>query len=236
VAFLRDMNDPQPFLRVPAVVLWLILALLGTHALRVWGFPQDSNWLFGSYGFVPALYSHAYLQAHGENPGSFVQLALPFVTYIFLHGSWMHVGINSVWLLAFGPVVARRYGSLVFILFFLVCGIAGAGVHLALNWGSPNPLIGASAGISGLMAAAFRMLFFEPRETAPPLTPIFSPRILLWTAIWVAVNIIAGTMGLGAGGELVGWQAHLGGYAAGLLLAGPFDALARPRAGLNPEA
>jgi membrane associated rhomboid family serine protease len=229
VAFLRDTSSPQPFLRAPAAVVWLILVLLGTHALRVWVFPQDSDWLFINYGFVPALYSHAYLPAHGGNAASFAQLALPFVTYMFLHGSWMHVGINSVWLLAFGPAAARRYGSLLFLLFFLVCGAAGAAVHMALNWGEPNPLIGASAGISGLMAAAFRILSFEPGAPRSPLAPIFSTRIIMWTAIWVVVNTAAGKLGLGGGGELVGWQAHLGGYAAGLLLAGPFDMLVRPR-------
>lgn len=236
MAFLRDTSGSQPVLRVPAVVGWLILALFGTHALRVWGFPQDSNWLFQAYGFVPAAYSHAYLAEHGYNPGSLAQLAPPFVTYMFLHGSWMHVAINSVWLLAFGPVVARRFGSLLFLLFFLLCGIAGAAVHLALNWADPHPLIGASAGISGLMAAAFRMLFFDAHDTRPPLTPILSRQIMLWTAIWVGINIVAGTMGIGAGGELVGWQAHLGGYAAGLLLAGLFDRLAQPRATLQPPA
>jgi len=236
VAFLRDTSGSEPFLRVPAAVVWLILALLGTHALRVWVFPQDSDWLFGTYGFLPAAYSHAYLAEHGDNPGSLAQLALPFVTYMFLHGSWMHVGINSVWLLAFGPAVARRYGSFLFLIFFLVCGIAGAAVHLALNWADPHPLIGASAGISGLMAAAFRMLFFHSRDLSPPLTPILSRQVMLWTVVWVGINIVAGKMGIGAGGELVGWQAHLGGYAVGLLLAGPFDMLARPRAVLRPPA
>ncbi len=238
MAFLRDTSSPQPFLRAPAVVIWLILALLGAHALRVWVYPQYSNWLFASYGFVPALYSHVYLQAHGANPASFAQLAPPFVTYMFLHGSWMHVGINSAWLLPFGPIVARRYGSLLFVVFFLICGAAGAAAHLALNWGEPNPLIGASAGVSGLMAAAFRMLPTQPGETPGPLAPLLSARILVWTALWVGVNIAAGKLGLGAGeqGALIGWQAHLGGYAAGLLFAGPFDMLARPRGALRREA
>jgi membrane associated rhomboid family serine protease len=229
VAFLRETGRPQPFLRAPSVVLWLILVLVGAHALRVFAFAHDTDTIFLTYGFVPARYSHAYLEAHGINPGSFLERALPFVTYMFLHGSYMHVAINSVRLLAFGPVVARRLGSLLFLLFFLVCGIAGAAVHLACNWESAAPVVGASAAISGLMAAAFRMLPVPGHDQWRPLAPVFSPRILLWTGLWVVVNIIAGVTGLGTGGEvqLVAWQAHLGGYAAGLLLAGPFDALAR---------
>jgi membrane associated rhomboid family serine protease len=236
VAFLRDTTSSQPFLRAPAVVVWLIVALVGAHAARVWIFPQDSDWLFVNYGFVPARYSHAWLDAHGMNPGSLVERALPFVTYMVLHGGFMHVAINCVWLLAFGPVVARRYGSLLFLLFFVLCGIAGAAAHLACNWGSPAPVIGASAAVSGLMAAGFRML--APDDGAwRPLEPIFSPRILIWTALWVIVNVIAGVTGLGTGGEvqLVAWQAHIGGYAAGLFLAGPFDMFARGRVPLRPQ-
>ncbi len=238
MAFLRDTSGPQPFLRAPAVVIWLIVALVGAHALRVWGFPQDSDRLFVTYGFVPARYSHAWLDAHGLNPGSLVERALPFITYMFLHGGFMHVAINCVWLLAFGPVVARRFGSLVFLLFFLLCGIAGAAAHLACNWGSPAPVIGASAAVSGLMAAGFRMLPAGPADSRRPLESIFSPRILIWTALWAGVNVIAGLTGLGTGGEvqLVAWQAHLGGYAAGLVLAGPFDRLASARTPSQPSA
>ena len=222
---------------MPAVVIWLILALVGAHALRVWGFSQDSDRIFVTYGFVPARYSHAWLEAHGFNPGSVIERAIPFVTYIFLHGSAMHVAINCVWLLAFGPVVARRFGSLIFLVFFLVCGVGGALAHLVCNWGSPAPVIGASAAVSGLMAAGFRMLPAGPADTRRPLESIFSPRILVWSGVWVAVNVIAGVTGLGTGGEvqLVAWQAHIGGYAAGLLLARPFDMIAS-RAARSPPA
>jgi membrane associated rhomboid family serine protease len=236
VAFLRDTSGPQPFLRAPAVVLWLILALVGAHALRVFEFP-DLKWI-AIYGFVPARYSSTYLAQYGANPGSFLDQALPFVTYIFLHGSWTHLAINCIWMLPFGPVVARRFGPLLFLVFFLVCGIAGAAAHLVCNWGSPAPVIGASAAVSGLMAAAFRMLPPDRDSTRRPLEPIFSTRIIIWTVLWIVVNVIAGVTGLGTGGgvQLVAWQAHIGGYAAGLFLAGSVDMLARPRGPSPPQA
>lgn len=233
MTFSSESEPRQPFLRVPAAVIGLILVLLVAHAARVLVFPASGPGWFLEYGFVPARYSHTYLYSHGLNPGNFLERALPFVTYMFLHANYTHVIINCVWLLAFGPIVARRFGSPRFLLFFLVCGIVGAAVHLALNWGSDAPVIGASAAVSGLMAAGFRML----PSPAPdrPLAPILSPRILLWTALWTVMNVVAGLTGLGAGGqiELVAWQAHIGGYAAGLLLAGPFDSLARRRSGIE---
>jgi membrane associated rhomboid family serine protease len=228
VAFLVEGRPRQPFLRAPAVVVWLIAALVGAHVLRVLVFFRQSEALFLAYGFVPARYSQNFLAVHGVNPGTIFERAVPFVTYIFLHGSFTHVAINSVWLLAFGPIVARRFGSPMFLLFFFICGLAGAAAHLVCNWGSTAPVIGASAAVSGLMAAGFRMLPAVSQHARRELAPLFAPRVLVWTALWVAVNVIAGLTGLGTGGDvqLIAWQAHLGGYAAGLVLAGPFAAFA----------
>jgi membrane associated rhomboid family serine protease len=230
MAFFQDGAARQPFLRVPAAVIWLIAALIGAHALRVFAFPQEADAIVLTYGLVPARYAH--LTAQAFHPVLALGLALPFVTYLFVHGSFTHVLINSVWLLAFGAIVARRLGTLLFLAFFLVCGIAGALVQLACNWGSPAPVVGASAAISGLMAAGFRMLPVPVTGERGHLAPIFSPRVLVWSAVWAIVNVVAGVTGLGTGSQmqLIAWQAHLGGYAAGLLLAGPFDRLVRGRA------
>jgi len=168
------------------------------------------------------------------NPGTVWERAVPFISYMGIHGSWTHLIINCLWLLAFGPIVARRLGTALFLAFFLICGLAGAVTYLAFNWASPVPVVGASGAISGLMAAGLRMLpgqtpWAVPGET--PLAPLLSRQILVFTLLWTAINLLTGVTGLGMGGEngLVAWQAHLGGFAAGLLLSGPFDSL-RPRA------
>ena len=87
-----------------------------------------------------------------------LERAVPFLSYMALPHDWTHLVINSFWLLAFGLVVARRLGSVLFLLFFSLCGVAGALLYLGLNWGSPIPVVGASGAISGLMAAALRMV------------------------------------------------------------------------------
>ena len=227
MAFFHDPRTRQPFLRAPAAALVLIGALVMAHLARVVVSEQLSNEIIFSFAFIPARYSHAFLVAHHVNPGTLLDRVLPFVSYIFLHADWTHLAINSVWLLPFGSVVARRLGAPLFFLFFLLCGVAGAATHLAFNWGSQVPVIGASAAVAGLMAAAFRMVGASPSGTAE-LAPLTSSRILVWSAVWAGINVIAGVTGFGAGTEvrLVAWQAHLGGYLAGLLLAGPFDSLA----------
>jgi membrane associated rhomboid family serine protease len=218
-------NQPrsEPFLRLPAVVTAVIVALAGAHLFRTFLPPQIAGSILYNYAFIPARYDPAYLSAHGLNAGTPVDQAIPFVSYILLHANWEHLLVNCIWLLPFGAVVARRFGALLFLLFFLVCGIGGAAVHLALNWGSPAPVVGASAAISGLMAAAFRMMWAPPGQ----LAPIFSSRVLLWSGVWTLINVVAGLTGLGTGSsvQLVAWEAHLGGYFTGLLLAGPFDLL-----------
>lgn len=234
MAFLQSAPPRQPFFRAPPIVLWLIGGLAALHVARVMQPGNRADDAVFEFGLYPLRYSSAFLESHMANPGTVWERALPFVSYIGLHNDWTHLIINCLWLLAFGPIVARRLGPMLFVFFFLACGVVGALTYLALNWESQVPVVGASGSISGLMAAALRMLpsqtpWAVPGET--PLAPLFSRQILIFTAIWAAINLLTGVTGLGMGGEsgLIAWQAHLGGFVAGLLLCGPFDRL-RPRA------
>ena len=224
MAFLRDEGSGEPAFRVPASVAVLIAVLVLAHVARVLLPPDASERALIQYGFIPLR-----LSTSAGIPGVLDQ-ALPFVSYIFLHGDITHLVMNCLWLLAFGPIVARRFGPIVFLLFFLVCGVAAAGSYLALNWLSPVPVIGAFGAISGLMAAAIRLLRVTVRgwDVQPGLMPIFSRPVMVFSLLWVAVNLAFGPTGLTIGGETspLAWQAHLGGYFAGLLLVGPFDWLA----------
>jgi len=233
MAFLQSAPPRQPFFRAPPVVLWLIAALAALHLLRVTRPGHEPDNLVYEFGLYPLRYSRAFLESHMANPGTVWERAVPFISYIGLHNDWTHLIINSLWLLAFGPIVARRWGGVLFLAFFTICGIAGAVAYLAFNWASPVPVVGASGAISGLMAAALRMLPGQAPWAMPgeaPLAPLLSRQILVFTAIWAAINLLTGLTGLGMGGEsgLIAWQAHLGGFVAGLLLSDPFDTL-RPR-------
>src|SRR5438046_1797317 len=129
MAFLQDSRPPrEPLLNAPAIVLWLIAALLATHFLRV-ALPGDwPDILVERFAFIPTRYSGDPAFARD----TLLDKAFPFVSHIFLHASVAHVTVNSLWLLAFGPVLARRVGSVKFVLFFLLCGIAGAVAHLVI--------------------------------------------------------------------------------------------------------
>jgi len=233
MAFLQSHPPRQPIFRAPAVVLWLIAVLTALHGLRIWLPPARAQDLAIEYGLVPARYSRAFLESRMLDPGTVWDRAIPFVSYIGLHNDWTHLAINCLWLLAFGPIVARRFGATLFLAFFILCGIAGGLTYLAFAWGSEVAVIGASGAISGLMAAALRMLPGQSPWAVPgatPLAPIFSRQMLIFTGTLVAINVLTVVSGLSVGGETgqVAWQAHLGGFVAGLLLSGPFDSL-RPR-------
>ena len=109
MAFLHPGPARQPALHAPAIVLWLIGALVAAHAGRMALDPAQSADVITIYAFIPARYAF---------PGSLWDQAVPFVSHLFLHGDWPHVVMNSLWLLAFGPIVARRFGGALFIFFF----------------------------------------------------------------------------------------------------------------------
>ena len=225
MAFLQSDMPREPFLRAPASVLLLIAALALAHIARIIAPAALSDEILNQYAFVPAQYG-----ADGDTRGFFAS-AVPFVSYMFLHGNFTHLVVNCSWLLAFGAVVARRFGPWLFLAFFLVCGIAGAATFLAFNWGAPDGVIGASGAISGIMAAGLRLFPWPDLRAPRSLAPILSSQILLFSGVWFVTNLIFGLTGFGIAGHIqqVAWQAHVGGYVTGLALTGIFCDLSRKR-------
>ena len=159
------------------------------------------------------------------------------LTYAFLHGSWAHVGFNCVWLVAFGSAVARRFSSLRFMVLMTVSAVAGAMVQYFADMVSFQIVLGASAAVSGAMGAATRFVFRpsdEPgrlfdrsalneafRQPALSLRQTLTTKAALaFVIFWFATNLLFGYLpALGGIGEgPIAWQAHIGGFLAGLLL------------------
>ncbi|HET6928586.1 MAG TPA: rhomboid family intramembrane serine protease, partial [Hyphomicrobiaceae bacterium] len=140
------------------------------------------------------------------------------------------------WCLAFASPIARRTDVWRFLVFFVLCGVAGALVYLAVNGDARVLMVGASGAISGLMGAAFRFVFRNLREAGasglpnPARTPLLSlsetlqdRRILAVIVGWTVLNVLlAQAPGLTEAAGIA-WEAHLGGFYAGLLLYGFFD-------------
>ncbi len=150
--------------------------------------------------------------------------AAHLLTYMFLHGSWLHLLGNAWFLWVFGRGVEDRLGPARFLVFYLLCGVAGALVHAGttLHAAGPEsvtawtPLIGASGAISGLLGAYFVL---HPRAkiiTAVPIV-IFVKLLALpaWAflLVWFGLQVVAQS---GFGAANVAYGAHLGGFAAGV--------------------
>jgi membrane associated rhomboid family serine protease len=227
------VSQREPIFNVPGVVLGLLAAFFAVHFLR-WVLPAGENtWLTAALAFIPARVSGM----AADLPGGRIAAVTSFVTHQFVHGDLAHLLINSAWLLAFGTPVARRTDPVRFLAFFLVTGIAGALLYLAVNGSVPVMVVGASGAISGLMGAAFRFLFRSIADGGPlglansrttPLTPLAETlsdrRILMAVSGWTLLNVLLawGASGLTEAAGIA-WEAHLGGFYAGLLLYGFFD-------------
>lgn len=231
MAFFQEFRPArEPFIRAPASVLVLIGLLVAAHIGRTLAPPAVSDGLLNGYALVAVIYSPQALHALGAGSPSWYALLAPLVGHMFLHAGALHLTINCLWLLVFGSVVARRLGPLGFYLLFLLCGLGGAVVFIAVEWGQVVGAIGASGAISGLMGAAIRMIRLqEPWLNGADvrLAPLSSRPVLSFSAIWLLLNLAMGLTGFVPGGTLepIAWQDHLGGYLAGLILAGPFDRL-----------
>jgi membrane associated rhomboid family serine protease len=145
------------------------------------------------------------------------------LTCVFLHGGWMHFLGNMWFLYIFGDNVEDRFGHIGYLLFYLTSGVLASLAHLATNVNSPIPTIGASGAIAGVMGAYFLLY---PRAQVLTVIPIviFLYMVVLpapvFLGIWFLIQFFQGAVSMGAVQSTgVAWWAHIGGFAAGLLIA-----------------
>jgi len=142
---------------VPPAVLATVAVLVLVHAARALLLSERADAYFLlTFAFIPARYD---ADIGGSLPGGFGAELWTFFTYAFLHADLLHLGVNIAWLLPFGTALARRFGAWRYAAFMLVTAAAGAFAHLISYRGAMVPMIGASAAISGMMAAAMRLCF-----------------------------------------------------------------------------
>src|SRR6202040_3726314 len=185
---------------------------------------------------LPAAASDAFVRTYALTPYrvqlaleghryTLLQAALPLFTSMFLHAGVLHILGNMWFLWIFGGNVEDRLGSLLYLFFYLVCGV-GSGLAQALfSWGSQVPSIGASGAISGVLGG---YVVFCPRSQILTLVPLFifwfTARIpaIIFIGLWFVGQFLSGLSSLGAttpeaaGG--VAWWAHVGGFLLGILL------------------
>ena len=234
------ISDENPTLRVP-IMNYLILAGIGASWFLVQGAGLDTEVLVASVcnlGLVPG-------EITGQaRVGSGIQISerlaclidrepinvLTPLTSMFLHGGWMHLLGNALFLWVFGNNIEDSMGRFRFLAFYIICGLIAAGAHVMLQPASPIPTVGASGAISGVLGA---YLVLYPRVRVNMLfifiiilrvIPLPAWLVLIY---WFLLQVLTGLPELMAvrsevSGGVAVW-AHVGGFIAGLILVKLFE-------------
>lgn len=213
---LKDMTARRS---IPFVTLLLIAANVAVYFHQLLLSPAAGDAFIMTWGLVPSKIPLALAGRHY----TLAQALVPLFTCMFLHGGFFHLLGNMWFLWIFGANVEDRFGSLVYLLFYLVCGIGSSISQLLFSWGSHIPSLGASGAISGVLGA---YIVFFPGSRILTLVPLFviwfTARIpaIIFIGLWFIVQFLSGLTTLGAvssGG--VAWWAHVGGFLIGLFVA-----------------
>ncbi|HRR07829.1 MAG TPA: rhomboid family intramembrane serine protease [Rhodothermales bacterium] len=189
-------------------------------------FFQTNDWVFG-FGLIPQelvngtdYIGNIKLSIDGEsqvipqNMGPY-PIYLTLITSMFMHGDWLHLGFNMLYLWIFGDNIEHILGTKRFVWFYLLTGIIGGLAQVALQPDSWIPMIGASGAISGILGAYLVLL---PRNKVRVLFLFifrFSVPALLLLGVWIALQVINGLEPEAT--DQTAYAAHLGGFVAGVL-------------------
>jgi membrane associated rhomboid family serine protease len=222
------LRDTTPSKNVPVVNNVLIGVNVAIFLLELAQGPALNNFIY-IYGLVPGRYTIPGLAIHF----TFSQQVVAWVSFMFLHGGFLHLLGNMWFLYIFGDNVEDHLGPLRYTLFYLLCGLTSGFSHFLLNAHSTAPVIGASGAIAGVMGAYFLL---HPTSKILTLIPIiiipFFVEIpaVVFLGIWFLFQFINAAVSSGSGTGIA-WWAHVGGFLFGMLFLKLFDIM--PHAGMT---
>ncbi len=190
------LEEQAPEVRTLPWVTWSLAFAVIIFAIFSLGTPR---WV-SEWGLVPV--------------DAFRRGGITFLTYFFIHGSWFHLAANVYFLMVFGDNVEDFLGRINYVLLVFVGAIAGAAVHALFSPARMAPLVGASAGISGVILF-YGLRFPQARLRYFRLFRWFSMPALAATGFWVVTQILGARDQLSGTGD-VSFLSHLGGAAIGL--------------------
>ncbi|MHB1103036.1 MAG: rhomboid family intramembrane serine protease [Devosia sp.] len=212
---LHDQN-PIRHVKFPYVMYGLLAANLIVFLFQSTMPKEGFDWFAVEYGMIPIVVRDVVAQ-----PVAWLPDWANLVTYSFLHADWLHLLSNMLFLWIFGDNIEDALGHIKFLIFYLLCAVFAALAHLALNFESNGPLIGASGAVAGVMGA-YILLYPHARVFVlfRIVIPIPLPIPAIWMlGVWIATQVFYVVIG---SQEPIAWWAHLGGVVAGALLAIPF--------------
>ena len=216
---IRDINVPR---NVPLITRFLIFVNVLVFLVQLGQGEGIQEFIF-TYGLVPARYSYSEIAARF----TLAQQVFSFISFMFLHGSLWHLVGNAWFLYIFGDNVEDALGSLTFFVFYVCCGVLSGLFHLVLYPESTIPVIGASGAVAGVMGA---YMVRYPRASILTLVPVlFIPFFIevpaaVFLGLWFLFQFTSAVLFDSQGGGIA-WWAHVGGFAAGMVLSKIFTKL-----------
>ncbi|WP_455379459.1 rhomboid family intramembrane serine protease [Petrachloros mirabilis] len=214
------LHDDNPTELTPFVTVTFIAVCVMVFLYQA-SLPLEPGEIFVfQYGAIPALvFGEAHLPSSMTAP---IPAYATLFTSMFLHGGWMHLIGNMLYLWVFGNNIEDAMGHIRYIFFYLTCGLLAALSHALIDPSSTIPMVGASGAISGVLGA-YVLLF--PRAHVLVLMPgIGMMRIAAGFVLgmWFVMQLLSGGMSIGSKGGGVAFFAHVGGFVAGMGLIGLF--------------
>jgi len=216
------IHDNNPTRTRPLVTIGLII---GCVVVFLWEFTlplQEQARIIGSLGVTPA---YLFNQQPQSDAHQIIPAWMTILTSMFLHGSWMHLLGNMLYLWIFGNNIEDSMGHFRFLIFYLACGVAAVFANAFADTNSLLPMIGASGAISGVLGA---YLLLYPHAKVLIIVPLIFIFYSIWWPAWFVLlfwfiwQIASSILYAGSSGGGIAWGAHIGGFIAGLLLVSLF--------------
>ena len=213
------LRDTTPSHSFPAITV-LLIAINVLAFLYELSLGRALDVFIMQYGAVPLRFI---LAGQMEQVSTFERF-LPLFTSMFLHGGWLHLGGNMLYLWIFGDNIEERLGRIRFLLFYLACGLAAALTQIYINPTSKIPMVGASGAVAGVLGG-YLLLF--PHAHVLALIPILfffqvvELPAVLFLGFWFLMQFLNGAVSITAANYATGgvaWWAHIGGFVSGMAL------------------
>jgi membrane associated rhomboid family serine protease len=200
----------------PIVTVVLIAINVAVFLLEL----QAGDAFIQKWAFVPSRYA-------ADPAGQ----AITLLTAMFMHGGWLHLGGNMLYLWIFGDNVEDRFGPVRYLIFYLVAGLAATFAQYAVNPSSSIPNVGASGAIAGVLGA-YLLMFPKARVDVLLGRQVVAMPAFIVLGFWIVLQLMSGVGSIAPTSETadtggVAYMAHVGGFVAGLVLAVLFGALSR---------
>jgi membrane associated rhomboid family serine protease len=226
------LRDENPSRTVSLVNITLILANVSVFIYQNFFISGGAAPLLLRLGCIPYEFTHFV----DISPPALVSVPLTIITAMFMHGGWVHLLGNMLFLWIFGDNIEDKLGHFRYLSFYLLCGLIASLSHILTNISSQVPSIGASGAIAGVMGA-YMVLFPRARIRTLLILGIFIQIVripaIVMLGYWILIQVLSGFAEFGSRtGGGIAWFAHIGGFIAGFFL---IMVMKKPEKAYRPE-